>query len=192
MLISWTRCVKGENYFLNNFLWFFLRFCGFSCYLGLVVFTSNDKQSRCFFCNFKAVLDQNDPLHPFLHFHKFANEFSHSHEFTKEKKANSRIHELKWGALFNHGIISSSYGQTTTTGVDVYAYSKVMNNCGGTYDEHKLYKKLCCMKLPAPSFRTIGWVCNDSTMTADNAMTEDNAVTSEGNGATKPTPGPNV
>ena len=47
----------------------------------------------------------------------------------------------------------------TTSGIGLYSYSKVMDNCGGTWDAHKLNKKLCCMKLPAPTYRTIGWLC---------------------------------
>merc|ERR1719481_546167 len=51
-----------------------------------------------------------------------------------------------------------SYG-TTTYGVEVYAHSQVMNNCGATRDSHILNKKLCCMTLPAPTNRTVGWSC---------------------------------
>jgi len=51
-----------------------------------------------------------------------------------------------------------SYG-TTTYGVEVYAHSQVMNNCGATRDSHILNKKLCCMTLPPPTNRTVGWSC---------------------------------
>ena len=45
-------------------------------------------------------------------------------------------------------------------GIQLYAYSKIMNNCGGHWDHYKLKVKLCCLRLRLPyEVRWIGHRC---------------------------------
>ena len=43
-------------------------------------------------------------------------------------------------------------------GIHMFAYSKVMNNCGAAWDHHNLNAKLCCFVL-RPQNRWIGYKC---------------------------------
>lgn len=52
-----------------------------------------------------------------------------------------------------HGSVVSPPG-----GIHLYAYSKVMNNCGGNWDHFNLHSKLCCFRLPNHN-RWIGYKC---------------------------------
>lgn len=44
------------------------------------------------------------------------------------------------------------------SGIILYAYSKVMNNCGASWNHFKLQSKLCCLRLPRRN-RWIGYRC---------------------------------
>eukprot|EP00795_Rhopilema_esculentum_P005950 gene5950-11303_t len=52
-----------------------------------------------------------------------------------------------------HGKIVSAQN-----GIHMYAYSKVMNNCGAAWDHYNLNAKLCCFVL-RPQNRWIGYIC---------------------------------
>ena len=70
------------------------------------------------------------------------------------------VARAKLGSYANLDAMCTRHGKTVTppNGIRLYAYSKVMHNCGGNWNHFNLHSKLCCLRLPQHN-RWIGYKC---------------------------------
>ena len=74
-----------------------------------------------------------------------------------------KCHDVAKGKLnsfANLDAMCTRHGKTVhpPSGIPLFAYSRVMHNCGGSWNHFNLHKKLCCFRLPQHN-RWIGYKC---------------------------------